>query len=54
MESNKLIWLGMGLGGFIGSFVPYIWGASSLSISSIIFTAIGGILGIWIGYKLGQ
>ena len=40
------------IGSTIGSFVPLLWGSSLLSMSSIIFTAIGGFAGIYIGYKL--
>lgn len=54
MESKKLIWLGMTVGMFAGSFLPALWGASELSLSSIIFSGIGGFVGIWAGYKLGQ
>lgn len=54
MESKKLIWLGMTAGGFIGSFVPDLWGAGEFSFASIIFSAIGGFLGIWLGFKLSQ
>jgi hypothetical protein len=40
------------VGSTIGSFVPLLWGDSLLSFSSIIFTAIGGFAGIYIGYKM--
>ena len=54
MESKKLVWLGMSVGLILGSFIPMIWGASELSFSSIIFSAVGGFLGIWFGFKLSQ
>lgn len=41
-------------GSAIGSFLPLLWGGSELSFSSIIFAAIGGFLGIWIGLKLSR
>lgn len=44
------MFVGSGLGGFI----PYLWGAGTFSLSSVIFTAIGGFLGIWLGYKISQ
>jgi len=40
------------IGTTVGSFVPLLWGGSLLSVTSIIFTAIGGIAGIYIGYKM--
>jgi hypothetical protein len=52
MNSKKLIWVGFFLGSTIGSYVPAIWGAGVFSFSSIIFGAVGGILGIWVGFRL--
>lgn len=51
---KKLIWLGVFLGSTIGSYVPTLWGADLLSISSLFWGAIGGILGIWFGYRIGR
>lgn len=52
MESKKLIWLMMTVGLLLGSFLPMLWGASELSFSSIIFSSLGGLAGIWVGYKM--
>lgn len=54
MSSKTLIWIGMGVGGTIGGLLPYLWGASYLSFSSVILTGVGGLVGIWAGYKLGN
>ena len=54
METKKMIWGGMVVGSAIGGFLPMIWGGSELSMSGVIFTAIGGFIGIWVGYKLSQ
>ncbi len=54
MDSNKLIWVGMAVGGLVGGFVPMLWGAGEFSFSSIIFSAIGGLAGIWLGFRLSQ
>ncbi|MBI5126776.1 MAG: hypothetical protein HZA80_03370 [Candidatus Taylorbacteria bacterium] len=54
MDSKKLIWFGMIAGSFIGSIIPMTWGASSLSISSIVFTAIGGCIGIILAFKISH
>ena len=40
------------VGGTIGSFIPSLWGAGQLSLSSVAFFMIGGFLGIWIAYRL--
>ncbi len=52
MESKKVIWIGMIVGSTIGSYMPSLWGAGFLSMSSVFLSAAGGILGIWLGFKL--
>lgn len=42
------------VGSFIGGFVPSLWDAGMLSMSSVIFTAAGGLLGIWAGLKIAN
>ena len=44
--------VGMSLGSFIGGFIPNLWGASMMSFSGIFFSAVGGIVGIWLVYKM--
>ena len=51
---RSLIWLFMTIGGTIGAYIPLLWGDSAFSFSSVIFSGIGGIGGIWLGYKLGK
>ena len=52
MSQKSLIWWGTVIGGIIGGYIPSLWDANMFSVSSVIFTAIGGIVGIWIGYRL--
>lgn len=54
MESKQLIWVGLFVGSTVGSFLPALWGGDLLSFSSIIFSGIGGIVGIYLGFKMGQ
>ena len=42
----------MVVGSTIGSFIPALWGDGLLSMSSILLTGVGGIAGIWFGFKL--
>ncbi len=44
----------MFVGSTIGGLIPNLWGAGFLSISSVIFTALGGLTGIWLAYKIAQ
>ena len=52
MNSKPMIWIGMFIGSTIGGFIPSLWGSNFLSFSSILLTAVGGIIGIWLGFKL--
>lgn len=54
MERKTSIWWGMFVGSTIGGFIPSLWDAGIFSISGLIFTATGGFLGIWVGYKIGE
>ncbi len=54
MENKSLIWIGMSVGGAIGGYVPVLFGGSEFSFSSIIFGAIGSIVGIYIAFKMTQ
>ncbi len=44
------------MGGFVGSMVgsciPSLWGAGQLSLSAMLFFLIGGLVGIWLAYRL--
>jgi hypothetical protein len=46
--------MGLFIGSTIGGLVPELWGAGIFSMSAIVFSFIGGIAGIWVGYKIGQ
>lgn len=52
MESKKLIYFGMIVGSVVGGYLPIVWGGSAFSFSSVILSAIGGIAGIFIAFKL--
>ena len=45
-------YIGGFVGSLVGSFVPSIWGAGQMSMSSILFFMIGGIFGVWVAYRL--
>ncbi|MFI5260526.1 MAG: hypothetical protein ACHQU0_01910 [Candidatus Paceibacteria bacterium] len=52
MSSKGLIWGGMFVGSTIGSLAPFLWGGDIMS--STIWGAIGGLAGIWAGFKLAK
>ena len=54
MDKKKTIMYAMLIGSTIGGYIPTVWGDSIFSMSSVLLTAVGGFLGIWIGYKIGE
>lgn len=42
------------LGGYAGSYIPLLWGNSGFSFAGILFGALGSIVGIIIGFNLGE
>jgi len=49
---KKILMLGMIIGSTIGGYLPTFFGASAFSFSSIICGVAGGVLGIWLPFKL--
>jgi hypothetical protein len=52
MSRKSILMIGMAVGSSVGSFVPLLWGAGYLSLSSVLFTFLGGIAGIWLAFKM--
>ena len=42
------------VGSTIGGMIPGLWGAGFLSFSSILLSAVGAILGIWLAFKMSR
>lgn len=54
MERKHLIYIFMAIGSAVGGYLPLVWGGSVFSMTSIVLTAVGGIAGIWLGFKIGS
>jgi hypothetical protein len=52
MSSKKIIYILMIIGSFIGGYLPVLWGGSGFSVASLFLSAIGGVIGVAVGYKL--
>jgi uncharacterized membrane protein YeaQ/YmgE (transglycosylase-associated protein family) len=52
MQNNRLTWLLALVGGAIGGYLPALWGVSGFTFTTLLFNTIGGLLGIWIAFKL--
>jgi uncharacterized membrane protein YeaQ/YmgE (transglycosylase-associated protein family) len=54
MDTRHLIWIGVIVGGVVGGWIPTLWGAPSLSMSGIVGSTIGGLVGIYVGAKIAS
>ncbi len=54
MSAKTMVFIGMTVGSIVGGYIPVLFGASLLSISSLIGNTIGALVGIYIGYKLSS
>jgi hypothetical protein len=54
MSTKKLIWGGLFIGSTIGGMLPTLWGDDMLSTSGLLLSLVGGIVGIWAGYRIAQ
>lgn len=54
MSTKTLIWAGLVIGSSLGSYLPTLFGQDMFSGWAILWSAIGSILGVWAGYKIGQ
>lgn len=52
--ARSLTWMGLFIGSIIGGLLPELWGVGMFSLSAIILSFLGGLAGIWLGYKVGQ
>lgn len=43
---------GMFIGSALGGWVPSLWGAGMLSLSAVVGSLVGGLLGIWAAFRL--
>jgi hypothetical protein len=49
---RRVIWLCAAVGSTVGSLVPALWGASEMSLTSIVLGLIGGVAGVMVGARL--
>lgn len=54
MSTKFFIFLGMTVGSIAGGYLPMLWGDSFLSFASVLTSGVGGLAGVWVGYKISQ
>jgi hypothetical protein len=50
MSRKTIVMMGMIIGSFTGAYAAIFLGAQAISYASLLTSAAGGILGIWITY----
>jgi hypothetical protein len=54
MSAKVIIYLFASVGSVLGAYVPQIWGAGLFSMSSVLFSGIGAITGLFIGLRFTE
>lgn len=52
--TKKLILIFLCIGTLLGGYLPLLWGGSTFSLASVILSGIGGLAGVYTGYRLSQ
>ena len=52
MNTKTFVWGGLCVGSTIGGLLPYFWNGGLFSYT--LMSAVGGIVGIYLGFKLGR
>lgn len=52
--NKKVIYFFTLVGLTVGSFVPTLWGGSLLGGMSVLFSTIGGFVGVWLGVVVSK
>jgi hypothetical protein len=52
--TKKFVWIGLFVGSTAGNMLPLLWGGDVISISGVLLSVVGGIAGIWAGYRWSQ
>lgn len=54
MSTKTLVFIGVTVGSIIGGYIPSLWGADIFSMWSLVLSAVGGLFGIWVGFRIGN
>jgi uncharacterized membrane protein YeaQ/YmgE (transglycosylase-associated protein family) len=54
MSGKALYYIAAFVGSLSGGYIPTLWGAEFLSVTSLVFSTLGAILAIVLVYKLSN
>lgn len=49
--TKRFMWIGFFVGSAAGNMLPVLWGGDAISVSGFVVSMMGGIAGIWLGYR---
>jgi len=52
--TKKFVWTGLFFGSTIGGFAPSMWGSDLFSPWGLATAAVGGLAGMWLGYRVSH
>ena len=52
MGGKSVIGLCAGFGSIVGGYLPELWGASGFGLTSLLFSVVGGVAGIWLALRI--
>jgi hypothetical protein len=52
MSRKSIIMFGMVVGSIAGGYLPDLWGADFFSVTALLTSTLGGVLGIWVAYVM--
>jgi hypothetical protein len=52
--AKSVIGFSAAFGTLVGGYVPVLWGASSFSLVSLVFSFAGGVAGVWLGIRVSE
>jgi hypothetical protein len=41
-------------GSIVGGFIPSLWGASSFGVTSLLFSGVGAVAGVYVGARIAE
>lgn len=52
MSRKSIVMIGMVVGSYAGGFLPTLFGAETFSLTCVLASLVGGIIGIWLAYRI--
>lgn len=54
MSTKTTVWIGLFIGSSLGQYLASLFNFDFFSGWAFLISAVGGLLGVWVGYRVGQ